>query len=78
MAGGTFADECGTAAKAINLDLASTRSLLSADQQWRFTSVSPKALDQVAVMYIQNRKTFHKWNIGSIERNGRAFLERRQ
>jgi hypothetical protein len=73
MAGGTFAAECGTTTKAINLDLASTRSLLSPDQQWRFTSVGPNSLDQVAVLYIQNRKTFHKWNIGSIERDGRAF-----
>jgi hypothetical protein len=74
MAGGTFAAECGNpTAKAINLDLASTRSLLSPDHQWRFTSVGPNSLGQVAVLYIQNRKTFQKWNIGSIERDGRAF-----
>ena len=72
-AGSTFAADCGTTAKAINLDLVSTRSLLSPDHQWRFTSVGPSSLSQVAVIYIQNRKTFQKWNIGSIERDGRAF-----
>jgi hypothetical protein len=74
MAGDTFAAECvNPPAKAINLDLASTRSLLSPDQQWRFTSVGPNSLGQVAVLYIQNRKTFQKWTVGSIERDGRAF-----
>ena len=74
MAGGTFAAECGNpSAKAVNLDLASTRSLLSPDQQWRFISVGPSSLDQVAMIYIQNRKSSQKWNVGSIERDGRAF-----
>jgi hypothetical protein len=74
MAVGTFAAQCGNpATKAVDLDLASTRSLLSPDQQWRFTSVGPNSSGQVAALYIQNRKTFQKWNVGSIERDGRAF-----
>jgi hypothetical protein len=74
MAAGTFAAQCGNpAAKAVNLDLASTRSLLSPDQQWRFTSVGPNSSGEMAVLYIQNRRTFQKWNVGSIERDGRAF-----
>lgn len=74
MASDAIAAECDNpSAKAINLDLASTRSLLSPDQQWRFTSLGQEFLGQVAVIYIQNRKTLQKWTVGSIERDGRAF-----
>ena len=74
MATGTSAADCGNpSAKPVNLDLASTRSLLSPDQQWRFISVGPSSLDQVALIYIQNQKSSQKWNVGSIERDGRAF-----
>jgi hypothetical protein len=74
LARGAFAAECGTPpAKAVNLDLASTRSLRSPDQQRRFISVGPKDLGQVAEIYIQNQKSFQKWQVGSIERDGRVF-----
>lgn len=73
MAGGTSAAGCSPSAKAVNLDLASTRSLISPDQQWRFISVGPNSAGQVAVIYIQNRKSSQKWNVGSLERDGRAF-----
>ena len=69
-----FGAECvNPPAKAINLDLTSTRSLLSPDQEWRFISVGPSSVGQVAVLYIQNRKTSQKWNVGTLERDGRVF-----
>jgi len=69
-----FAAECGNRpAKAINLDLWSTRSLLSSDKQWRFISIGPNSSDQAAMLYIQNRHSSQKWKVGSIERDGTAF-----
>jgi len=66
--------ECDTApAKRVNLDLWSTRSLLSPDQRWKFLSVGPHSPEKKAPLYIQNTETSKKWLIGWIERNGTAF-----
>ena len=74
MAHCLFAIECGNSpAKTINLDLASTRSLLSPDQQWLLISIGPHGLDQPAHVYIQNRHNSQKWQIGLIERHAIAF-----
>jgi hypothetical protein len=69
-----FAAECGSRpAKAINLDTASTRSLLSPDRQWRFIGIAPKSFDQAATLSIRNTRSSRKWTVGSLERHGRAF-----
>lgn len=66
--------ECdGTAAKKVNLDLWSTRSLLSPDQRWKFLSVGPHSPEKKAALYIQNAESSKKWLVGWIERNGTAF-----
>jgi hypothetical protein len=66
--------ECeSTPAKEVNLDLWSTRSLLSPDQRWKFLSVGPHSSEKKAPLYIQNTETSEKWLIGWIERNGTAF-----
>ena len=68
------AAECSnSAAKKINLDQWSTRSILSPDQQWEFASVGPKSTDQKAPIFIRNLRSSVKWPVGSIERNGTAF-----
>lgn len=69
-----FATECDrTPAKEINLDLWSTRSLLSPDRGWRFLSVGPHSPQKKAPLYIQNAEISKKWLVGWIERNGTAF-----
>ena len=69
-----FAAECGSRpAKAINLDLVSTRSFSSPDQLWRFTSVGPNSPEQRAELYIHKTHSSQKWNVGSIERDGTVF-----
>ena len=76
MASCGSAAECGNPpAKAINVDTAFTRSLLSPDQQWRFISIAPKSLDETATakLYIQNIHNSQKWAVGSIERHGTTF-----
>jgi hypothetical protein len=71
---GAHAAECSSSpAKKINLDLWSTRSLPSPDQQWQFTSIGPNSSDQKALLYIKNSHSSQKWNIGSIERSGTVF-----
>lgn len=57
----------------VNLDLWSTRSLLSPDQKWKFLSVGPHSPEKQAPLYIQNTESSRKWLIGWIERNGTAF-----
>lgn len=69
-----FGAECGSPPRAINLDLGSSRSLLSPDEHWRFISLRPKSNDQEdAILYVRNIRTSQKWTIGSLERDGRAF-----
>ena len=66
--------DCGsTPAKEVNLDLWSTRSLLSPDQRWKFLSIGPHSPERVAPLYIQNVESSKKWRVGRIERNGTAF-----
>ena len=74
MGGHAFAAECvNPPAKVINLDLASRKSLLSPDQQWRIISVGSDSSEQAATLSIQNKRTSQKWNVGSIERHATAF-----
>ena len=74
MARCAHSTECGgTPTQKVNLDLRSTRSLLSPDQQWKFLSVGPHSPDQRALLYIQNRESSKKWAVGWIERHGTAF-----
>jgi hypothetical protein len=69
-----YAADCNSSSsKKINLDLWSTRSLLSPDRQWRFIGMGPNSSEQEAALYIENLRTSEKWKIGSIERNGTAF-----
>jgi hypothetical protein len=66
--------ECdGAPAKEVNLDLWSTRSLLSPDQRWKFLSVGPNSPEKKAPLYIQNSEISKKWLVGWLERNGTAF-----
>lgn len=66
--------ECDSVpAKKVNLDLWSTRSLLSPDQRWKFLSVGPHSPEKPAPLYIQNTESSKKWLIGWIDRNGTAF-----
>jgi len=73
--GGTArSTECTSSpAKEINLDLWSTRSLLSPDQRWKFFNVGPHSQERKAPLYIQKADSSKKWLIGWIERNGTAF-----
>lgn len=57
----------------VNIDLWSTRSLLSPDHRWKFLSIGPHSQAKQAALYIQNTNNSKKWLIGSIERNGTAF-----
>jgi hypothetical protein len=57
----------------VNLDLWSTRSLLSPDKRWKFLSIGPHSPEKKAPLYIQNTETSKKWLIGWIERNGTTF-----
>jgi hypothetical protein len=69
-----FSAECSRpSAKTVNLDLFSTRSLLSPDQAWEFQSVGPNSPEQEATLYIQNTRSSQKWKVGSIERDGTVF-----
>lgn len=66
--------ECdSTPAEKVNLDLWSTRSLLSPDQRWKFLSVGPHSPERRAPLYIQNTESSKKWIVGWLERNGTAF-----
>jgi hypothetical protein len=68
------AAECGNSpANELNIDVGSTRILVSPDQKWRFTSVGPSSRDRNAALYIQNLGTSQEWNEGSIERHGTVF-----
>lgn len=62
-----------TSAKMIDLSLASTKSLVSPDQHWRFISNGPTSSEEVAELFIQDRRSAQKWRVGTIDRNGRAF-----
>lgn len=74
MASVAQSTECGdTPTQKVNLDLRSTQSLLSPDQQWKFLNVGPHSPEQRARLYIQNTESGRKWAIGWIERNGTAF-----
>jgi hypothetical protein len=74
VTGIALSTECGsTPAKEVNLDLWSTRSLLSPDQRWKFLSVGPHSPEQKAPLYIQNVGSSKKWLVGWVERNGTAF-----
>lgn len=69
-----FATECDrTPAKEMNLDLWSTRSLLSPDRGWRFLSAGPHSPEKKIALYIQSTETSKKWLMGWIGRNGTAF-----
>jgi hypothetical protein len=73
-AGFAFSGECGSPpAKEINIDLWSTRSLLSPDKLWQFICVGPHSSEQKAALYIQNTHSSQEWNVGSIERDGTVF-----
>jgi hypothetical protein len=65
--------ECDSTAEKVNLDLWSTRSLLSPNQRWKFLSVGPHSPETRAPLYIQNTESSKKWIVGWIERNGTAF-----
>lgn len=69
----TFAADCGQTTRRIGIDLWSTKSLSSPDRRWLFTSVGPKSAESVARLYIENRRTHQKWEVGSIERDGTVF-----
>lgn len=69
-----FSAECdSTPVKKVNLDLWSSRSVLSPDQKWKFLSVGPHSPERKAALYIQNTERSEKWLVGWIERNGTAF-----
>jgi hypothetical protein len=63
-------------AKQVNLDLWSTRSLLSPDQRWKFLGVGPHSSERKAALYVQNTESSKRWGVGWIERNGTAFWSR--
>ena len=69
----TFAADCGETTRRISIDLWSTKSLSSPNRQWLFTSVGPNSAQRVARLYIENRRTHQKWEVGSIERDGTVF-----
>jgi len=74
MAGDAFAADCvNPPAKAINLDLASRKSHLSPDEQWRIVSVGADSSEHGATLSIENRRSSQKWNVGSFERHATAF-----
>lgn len=69
-----YSSECAAStANQINLDLWSTRQLLSPDKLWQFENVGPNSADKKATLYIQNTHSSKKWNVGSIERDGTVF-----
>jgi hypothetical protein len=71
---GASAAQCEKSpAKEADLDLSSTRSLLSPDQQWKFLSIGPNSSGQRAILYIQNTRSSQKWTVGSMERDGTVF-----
>lgn len=63
------AADCARHAKKAILDLWSSHSLSSPDNQWTFISMGPKSSDKVARLYFENRKSHQKWEVGSIERD---------
>ena len=69
-----IAAECGDPPpKQIEIDLWSTRTLLSPDQQWQFTSVGPMSSERKAQLYIENFHRSKRWRVGSIWRDGTVF-----
>jgi hypothetical protein len=71
--GSALAQGCNTPNTEVNLDLYSSRSLKSPNEQWEFTSVGPHSADRRAVLYLRNNQNSRSWRIGSLERNGTAF-----
>lgn len=72
-AGLSFAADCAPPTRRVSIDLWSTRSLSSPDRRWTFTSVGPKSAESVARLYIEDRNSRKKWDVGSIERDGTVF-----
>jgi hypothetical protein len=68
-----LAGDCAQVARKANLDLSSTRSLLSPDGQWRFIGIGPKSAESGARLYIKNLHTGQQWKVGSIGRDATAF-----
>jgi hypothetical protein len=69
-----FSAECGsTPPQKVAIDLWSIRTLVSADQRWKFLSIGPHTPDQRALLYIQAADGSRKWLLGWIERDGTAF-----
>jgi len=71
--GFAFAGECAQPAKRVNLDLWSTKSLSSPDHRWTLVSIGPKSSETAARLYIENRRTGQKWDVGSIGRDATVF-----
>ena len=69
----TFAADCAQPTRRISIDLWSTKSLTSPDRRWTFRSIGPKSAESVARLYVENRRTGQKWDVGSIERDGTVF-----
>src|ERR1035441_11097104 len=64
------ASECAVTVAEVNLDLWSTRSLVSPDRRWNFVSIGPMSADRKALLYIRKTATAQQWNVGALERDG--------
>lgn len=71
--GSVLAQEYNASNKEVNLDLYSSRSLKSPNEQWEFTSIGPHSANRRAMLYLRNSRSSRSWRVGSIERNGTAF-----
>jgi hypothetical protein len=70
----SFATEtCSPGPKKINIDLWSTKSLLSPDGRWEFRIIGPKKPEGHAALYLRNIVASKRWKVGSIERDGTVF-----
>jgi hypothetical protein len=68
-----FAAECDPPAEKVDISIWSTQSLASPDGRWRFTAVGTRSAGRKAPLYVQDTRTFKRWKVGVIERDGIVF-----
>lgn len=68
--------KCADSTDTVDLDLWSTRSLVSPNGEWKFTSTGPMSAYRTALLTATDTRTGEQWSIGSLERDGTAFWSR--